>query len=399
MTLPFRLLFWLLPRLMLGLALWRLLRRETLRDLNQRLGGSPAAGAIWVHGASNGELASARWVIEALAAQGPVLVTASTVTGRDMVAGWGLPGVRVSLAPLDLGLALRRFLRQPPCALINLEAEFWPHRFTMLRARGLPFALIGARMSERSARFWGRAGLGFLQGAALVSAQDSQTAERLAALGLAPGPVFDLKAAATARLPQPTWAPRGQRARVLLAASTHAGEEALILDALAPPFDLLILAPRHPRRGDAVAKLIAARGLTFGRRSRGEMPAVAQSSAPQTTGPRVFLADTMGEMDLWYAMAGACFVGGSLVDKRGHTPWEPARHGAAILHGPHVANFQAAYATLQAKGAALPWSPAALTALDGATQDRMAQAAAACLAQSGDGTALIAALLSLIARK
>lgn len=390
MTLLLRALLWLLPRLMLGAALWRRATgRETATDLGQRCGAGSAGGAVWLHGASNGELTSARWVIEELAATTQVHVTSSTVTGRDMVRAWAIPGVTTSLAPLDLGFALRRFLQSPPRAFINLEGEFWPARFAALTARQIPFALIGARMSARSARIWHRVGLHFLQGAKLISAQDKATEARLQALGLATQGVFDLKACAIARRPKPDWAPRETRASILLAASTHAGEEDQVLRLFAASsFDQLILAPRHPKRGDDLEARIAALGLGVTRRSRG-----------QEATERVFLADTMGEMDLWYARAGACFVGGSLVDKGGHTPWEPARHGCAILHGPHIANFTAAYAGLAAQGAALPWSAEALAQLPPATQDRMARAAASLLAQSGDGAALIAALLAVIARK
>lgn len=396
MTLLNRFLLRTAPLLMLGLALWRrVIGRESRFDLAERLGGSGQTGTgqirtghtrgmqgeVWVHGASNGELSSARWVIEALAAQGPVLVTSSTLTGREMVRAWGLSGVRVSLAPLDLGFALRRFGR--PRAFVNLEGEFWPARFAAMQ--GLPIALIGARMSDRSARFWTGIGAGFWDAVTMASAQDQGSEARLRALGVRPWVApCDLKAEALARMPAPLSRPRAERARVLLAASTHDGEEDAVLKAFAgSDFDLLILAPRHPKRGDAVARLITAQGLGFARRSSGApMPARG-----------VYLADTMGEMDLWYAAAGVCFVGGSLVDKGGHTPWEPLRHGAAILHGPHVANFAAAYAALDACGGARPRLD--LTGLDGAAQDRMAQAARS-LRMSGAGEALIAALGTLI---
>ncbi|NBZ87006.1 3-deoxy-D-manno-octulosonic acid transferase [Stagnihabitans tardus] len=386
MTLLLRLLLWTAPRLMLGLALWRALTgRETWADFAERRGAVGPNGAIWVHGASNGELTSARWVIEALAAEHPVHVTASTVTGRALVRQ-SLPGVTTSLAPLDLPGALRRFGR--PRAFVNLEGEFWPARFRHLQ--GLPIALVGARMSRRSARFWGGAGAGFLSHVTLASAQDAGSEARLRALGVSGWlPPCDLKAEAMARSRLAPPRPRAERAGVLLAASTHAGEDGPLLDAfMASDFTLLIIAPRHPRRGDEIASLIAARGLAFSRRSAG-------AGIPLTPGKRVYLADTLGEMPLWYAMAGACFVGGSLVDKGGHTPWEPLAHGAAILHGPHVANFAATYAGLDAVGGARVWGPEALRGLDGATQDRMAEAARS-LSTTAGGEALLTALRAAI---
>ena len=226
-----------------------------------------------------------------------------------------------------------------------------------------PVLLIGARMSQRSARGWARFAPGLMRGMleslSLVSAQDTASEARLLALGL-PGarmlPALMLKSrAAMAQVAAgggvPALATTGfpPRARCLLAASTHAGEDAPILDAFAQAraagvFDLLILAPRHPRRAPDIAALIAARGLAFATRSAGEPP------GPQTV---VYLADTLGEMRQWYARAGATVIGGTLQDHGGHTPFEPAATGSAIVHGPHVANFAESFAALDTAGAAL----------------------------------------------
>ena len=405
MEIPPRLILWLAPRLMLGIALWRRLKgTESARDLAERQGRAGPDGGLWLHGASNGELASARWLVAALRAARPdlpILVTASTVTGRRLVESWEIPGIRAGLGPLERPAALRRFLARPPELMVNLEGEFYPARFAALRARGGRIALVAARMSARSHGFW--SGLrpeaeAMLRPVALASPQDAESGERLLDLGLLPSvlaPVFDLKAEAIARLPRPVWAPREARARVLLAASTHEGEEAAVLDAFAgsDAFDLLILAPRHPRRGEALAQMVAARGLACSRRSAG--------AALPSGGKQVFLADTMGEMDLWYAAAGVCFVGGSLVRKGGHTPWEPARHGAAILSGPDTANFASAYDRLAARGAARRVEDGAdlartLAALDPGTQEAMAAAASTDLGQSALADDLVASLLSHI---
>jgi len=382
----------LLPALLLQ-ALWR---GEGLRDLRQRLGflRPPAGPGLWVHGASNGELTSARWIVADLVAAHPglqVLITSNTRTARQMVQDWQMPGVTAALAPLDSGGAAGRVLRRwSPRGLVSLEGELWPARFAAAQALGVPVLMLGARMSARSAQMWQRvAGLAARTLAVVThaSAQDEGSMARLTALGLpqaALGPVLDLKAQAVARLPAATRLPRAERAGWLLAASTHEGEEAVVLDAFATSgLSHLILAPRHPRRAPAIAALLAARNITFVQRSTGAEP----GDAP------VLLADTLGEMDLWYARCGICLIGGTLADKGGHTPWEPARHGAAILHGPSLHNFARPFADLDAAGAALAVTPASLAmilrGLDGPAQDRMALGAVQILQANGDGAALI----------
>ncbi len=400
MRLIVRLLLPLVPWAMLAVALWRwLLGREPRAALGQRLGfvPRPAAGAtIWLHAASNGELASARWVLEDLLAARAglqVLVTTNTATAQAMAAAWGLRGVTVAFAPLDLRPVIHRLLRAwNPQALITVEGEIYPRRFALCAKAHIPIALIGARMSERSFLGWqtlqpvmARA-LGRVD---MASVQDEASGQRLRALGLPVGAMrapCDLKAVAIARQPVPSLAPRESRARWVLAASTHAGEEAAILDAFAQVrdrFDHLILAPRHPRRGDDVAAVIAARGLPLSRRSSGARPGDES----------VYLADTMGEMDLWYQLCGVCIVGGSFVPKGGHTPWEPVRMGCAIVHGPWVENFAAPYAELAVVGAALRVQDGqtlaqALVRLNAEGQDRQTHAAAQILRGIGSGAGL-----------
>ncbi|WP_295042408.1 glycosyltransferase N-terminal domain-containing protein [uncultured Paracoccus sp.] len=366
--------------------------------LRQRLALDAIAPAdIWIHGASVGELTSARPVIEALSRSHRVLVTANSVTGRDRVAAWGLA---VRLAPLDVPGALARFLDQVrPRLQVTVESEFWPLRSQALAARDIPQAVIGARMSQRSAGRWARLpGLigPTLHRLAALSAQDSDSESRLRGLGVPAGavlPRLDLKLLTPAETVPPS--PDPARDRTMLAASTHEGEEAAVLDAWAQarrdhPDLRLILAIRHPPRGDAVAGLLAQRGIAFERRSAGG------------SGGDVLLADTLGEMDRWYAAAGLCFVGGSLTDRGGHTPWEPAAHGCAILHGPHVGNFRDAYAVLDQAGGAFCTDAAGLAlqvarlAGDPAQARRMGQAARAVLDdRAGDPAALIAHLQKL----
>lgn len=397
-----------LPFLLILLLIRRLRGTEPPAALAERLGfvARPGPGPkIWLHGASNGELTSARWVLEALLAAVPglqMLVTCNTASARAMVQGWGIPDVTVALAPLDTaGAAGRVLARWQPALLVVVEGELWPARLEAARRALVPVAWIGARISERSARRWQRLG-GFmprlLAGVAHVSAQDAASAERLRALGLpsaAMGAVLMLKAGAVGRAPDNLpFPPPAARDRTLLAASTHEGEEALVLSAFAAAraagrLDHLILAPRHPRRAAEVVAAISASSLGFVQRSAGEVP------GPQTP---VHLADTMGEMGNWYAMAGICVIGGSFAPRGGHTPWEPAAQGSAILHGPSTSNFAEPFAALDAAGGALALAEAAgleaaLRALTAADLARMAATARLVLAEKGDTAALVAALL------
>ncbi|WP_116131967.1 3-deoxy-D-manno-octulosonic acid transferase [Tropicimonas sp. IMCC34043] len=402
----YRLLLTLLsPVLALWLALRLLRGREGLTDLYERLGGggsvAPAGGPVlWLHGASNGELTSARTLIETLIARDHALrlvITANNPTGRDMVRGWGLPRVAACLAPLDFRACLRRFLaRTTPRALLLLEGDLWPNRMVMAAARGLPVILVSARISTRSAAQWRHmpgAMQAMLGAVTLLSPQDAASAERFRALGLPDaslGPQLSLKS--TVALPAPDAAALADlaallpRADTVLAASTHAGEEAQVIAAFRTaqaerPRLKLILAIRHPARSDEVAALLRDAGLGFSTRSRGEAPG---------PGTPVYLADTLGEMPLWYTLAGQCFVGGSLVDKGGHTPFEPAQFGCAILHGPHVGNFTESYASLDAMDGAIAVADAdglarALAALDAPRRGRMAENATAALGLDATG--------------
>lgn len=336
----------------------RLLKPVAGSVFRERLGDvqDAATGGIWLHGASVGEIASAAMLIEGLRQRYDVFVTANTTTGRDTARAMG---VSAGMAPLDTPQAVASFLdRLQPRLTVTIENELWPNRSAALAARGVPQVVLGARLSQHSADRWARLdGLirPMLERLAAVSAQDPASEARLLALGLPPQallPRINLKLMAPARAtPLP---PGENRAVTFLAASTHAGEEEAILDAVSAvrargvPLRLIV-APRHPQRFDEVADLMTARGLPHARRSAG-----AGDEAS------ILLADSMGEMAHWYAASGICLTGGSLVDKGGHTPWEPASQGCAILHGPSVANFAGDYAYLDQQDAAVPITAATL---------------------------------------
>ena len=392
----YRLILTLAAPVLLLLQSWQ---RGTFRlSLRESLGfvTRPAKGTtLWLHGASNGEITSARWLVARLTADHPglrILITCNTATARLMVQNWAMPTVVASYAPLDaLGATARVLERWHPKALISLEAELWPARLVTCARRGLPVAMIGARMSAKSHKRWRMVGLVIrpaLARVTIASAQDADSRRRLADLGI-PAPAilsdFDLKAQA-AREPVARWSDRTDRAGFLLAASTHDGEDEAILDAFiaAKTFTHLTLAPRHPSRAPAIIALITARGLTFATRSRGAVP------GPES----VFLADTMGEMDRWYAQSGACIIGGTFARKGGHSPWDPVRYGCAILHGPSTENFAVSFATLDAAQAAIAVDSAkdltkSLQTLDSGLQDRLATMAQPVLVASGDPNSLI----------
>ncbi|MDS9466613.1 glycosyltransferase N-terminal domain-containing protein [Paracoccus sp. MBLB3053] len=369
-------------------------------DLRERLAlsGPPITpGGIWLHAASVGELNSARVLAKAMAAERPLTITTNSTTGRALAGKLGYPA---TLAPLDVPQAVARFLaRVEPSVLVTVENELWPNRSAMAGELGVAQVVVGARISERSAARWAK--VPWLIGPMLkridvLSAQDEASEERLLRLGLPSRAVagrLNLKLLGPAKVTPPEDGP--MRARTVLAASTHEGEDEIVLDAYlsaraAIPDLRFILAPRHPERGGAIAAMLAARGLEFGRRSRGDGREA-----------QILLADTLGEMADWYAAAGICITCGSFTDRGGHTPWEPAASRCAILYGPNVSNHAPDYRDLAGAGAAMRCDPGDLAlrlsalAQDVPAQRRMGQAARALLLErAGDPSPLISRIRS-----
>jgi 3-deoxy-D-manno-octulosonic-acid transferase len=341
--------------------------KEDAERLGERMGQAslprPDGRLVWFHAASVGEAASLLEMLRRLTLARPevcCLVTTGTVTSAKFLADRLPEGCIHQFAPLDVRPWVRRFLDHwRPDAAVWTESELWPATLTELKARGIPTLLINARISNRSFRRWrmmGGMARALLAKFDRILAQDDLAGEQLTALGADPERLTvegTLKEGA-APLPYDE-AERVRIARafsgrpVWLAASTHPGEEEIVLAAhgrarRAMPMLALILAPRHPARGDEVAHMMRARGLTVAQRSRAE---------PIGADTDVYLADTLGEMGLWYRIAAVSFVGGSLVDIGGHNPFEPALLGSAILYGPHVRNFIDGYRRLAAADAAV----------------------------------------------
>ena len=374
----------------------------------------PEGRLIWVHAVSVGEGLSVLPLLKRLVDGDPglhVLLTCTTVTAAGLMQARLPERVIQQFLPLDLAGPVAAFLDHwRPDVAVMVESEFWPRLIHQTHARGIPLVLANARISDRSAARWGRMrGLAraLLGRFTLLTAPDAAAAAKLRALGADAARVTvlgSLKRGAE-RLPVDADALEALRAAyagrpIWLAASTHPGEEAIVAAAQrrimgALPGAALILAPRHPNRAGAIRAEVEGMGLTVAQRSLGEAPGVAD----------VYLADTLGEMGLWFDLAPIAFVGGSLVAVGGHNAYEPALHGTAILHGPDVANFANLYARLDQAGAALTVTDAATMAdavlglQDAAARARLTDAASAVLADEGDAVASTAeAILSLLPR-
>jgi 3-deoxy-D-manno-octulosonic-acid transferase len=398
------------PVLAAAFVIRRLKGQEDRESLANRFGDVAKADRpkIWLHGASNGELNSARPLIEALRQARPdlpIIVTSNSITGRDLVNGWSLPMVSAVCAPLDFRWMAKRFLRRQRVeAFISLENELWPNRITAAADQDVPVIFVAARLSKQSAKVWRRMpGIRaqMLAAIKLLAPQDKGSRQRFLTLGVRQArlaPLVDLKALYVAKPVETPALPEFPYTHTWLAASTHEGEDALVLEAHKALLERdnrvrLILAPRHPRRAAAIRDLIEDAGLISAQRSQ------LDEVTPET---QVFLADTLGEMHLWYSAARATFVGGSLIDRGGHTPYEPAAYGTALLHGPYLSNFQKIYRQLDAADAAIPVAdgPSLAAGVDFALSSplELVQNASAVTRQAADLETLIARILPLLPR-
>lgn len=350
------------------------LRRADVPEarIRERMGAStqprPDGPLIWFHGASVGESLSVLTLISRLGERLPeaqFLTTSGTATSAELVGRRLPPRTRHQFLPLDAPAAVSAFYDHwAPDAGIFVESELWPNILMQGHARGIPLALLNARMSAESVRGWTRFPKTAKQVLGVFSVmltQNRDVADNLRAMGADPAKVsagINLKAT-SAPLPvddqllddlqavlngRPLW----------VASSTHPGEEEVVLEAhktlLANTPELcLLLVPRHPERGAAVADLIAQAGLQYAQRSSGDALRTETS---------VYLADTLGETGTWYALCHIVFLGGSLAPVGGHNPFEPAQAGAAVLTGPHVTNFAETYAPLLSTGGAVEVSDA-----------------------------------------
>ncbi|WP_282356064.1 lipid IV(A) 3-deoxy-D-manno-octulosonic acid transferase [Pseudomonas sp. PS01303] len=322
-------------------------------------------GGIWVHAVSVGESIAAAPMIRALLQrypQLPITVTCMTPTGSERIQALfaNEPRIQHCYLPYDLPCAAARFLdRVQPKLAVIMETELWPNHIHQCAKRGIPVALANGRLSERSARGYGRfrkLTAPMLAEMSFFAIQTEAEAQRFRDLGARPETVevtgsikFDLTIdpALLQRAAELRGQWQAQERPVWIAASTHEGEDEVVLDAhrrlLANhPDALLILVPRHPERFNSVFELCQREGFSTVRRSTGAN-VDAQTS--------VLLGDTMGELLFLYALADSAFVGGSLVANGGHNLLEPAALAKPVLSGPHLFNFLDIAAQLREAGA------------------------------------------------
>ena len=391
--------------------------KEDAARLGERLGRSsrprPDGPLVWLHGASVGESVSLLPLIARIRTERPdltVLVTSGTRTSADLLAKRLPTGAIHQYAPLDAPAAVARFLEHwRPGLGLFAESELWPNLILGARRRGVRLALVSARMTEASARGWARrpaAARAMLGGFETILAQDDASAARLTALGghvtgrlnlKRLGAPLDVDEAQVSSLT----AAFGER-QIILAASTHPGEEALIAAAVrgATGHPLLIIAPRHPERGEAIASELGAAGFKVARRNQ-----ILPSRGEDQEDLDIYIADTLGEMGLFYRLADVAIMGGSFVPGvGGHNPLEAAQLGVGVVTGPERFNHADPYTEMIAAGAALSVDNArglereltALLAAPDRPRQLGEQARAYAAAQAGafeDGWRVIAPLL------
>lgn len=334
--------------------------KEDPARIGERFGVASAARPdgrlVWVHAASVGETNAAMALVRRIAEKGwRILFTTATLTGAEVAASKLPAGAVHQFVPFDVERAVRGFLAhwRPELALF-VESELWPLTIARLAEAGVPQIIVNGRLSERSFEKWRRhkwLAEEMFAPVALCLAQSEADGERFRAVGMrevsvtgnlkfdVPPPGADptaLAALHSAIGRRPIW----------VAASTHEGEEALAGEAhralkAASPDLLTIIVPRHPTRGEAIAAALRESGLAVARRSAGE---------PVVAGTDIYLADTLGELGLFYRIAPIAFLGGSLVAHGGQNPIEAVELNAAILHGPHVHNFTEVFAALDEAG-------------------------------------------------
>lgn len=318
----------------------------------------PAGALVWIHAASVGETNAVIPLVRRIVEEGVnVLFTTVTVTSAAEAAKRLPKGAVHQYSPLDIAPYVDRFLDHwRPDLAITVESEIWPAKMGRLAARRIPQIFVNARMSERSFARWQKLATGRDNLFSLVTmalAQSDGDGERLAALGMR-----DVRVTGNLKfdVPPPHAEPDAvarfhhlvEGRSVFVAASTHEGEEEVVAAAHKVlrhrrPDLLTIVVPRHPVRGAAIREQLAAKGLVVAQRSLDE---------PITPETDIYLADTLGELGIFYRVAPIAFIGGTLVPVGGHNPIEPAQLNAAILHGPHVHNAAEIYAALDRTGRA-----------------------------------------------
>ena len=321
-------------------------------------------GLIWVHAVSVGELLAVAPLVERMLQEWPdkaVLITNTTPTGSEQTQKLFGDRVEHTWFPFDTPLVTGAFLRHwSPQLVVMVETEIWPNIMASARDQGIPVALVNARLSARSARGYARLGdftRETLRGFSLIAAQSKSDDRRFRRIGADPGAMqvvgsikFDIDLAARRGQLEVIKSELGSdiKSRPLwAAASTHPGEEQLVIDAYQALRQRgietrLLLAPRHPNRTADIIKLLEKASLSYQRRSD-KTPIIADTD--------ILIIDTLGELSAFLGLADAAFIGGSLVPRGGHNPIEAAAWGCAVITGPHVINFATIVRDMERGGA------------------------------------------------
>lgn len=358
--------YWLLQMLRHGK--YREGLRERLGGIPPRLADQPHRPTIWVHAVSVGEVQAIGGLVEQLRqrfAEHRILVSTTTSTGQKLA--HKRFGDGVFYFPLDFSFAIRPYLRTlRPELVVLVETEFWPNFLRLAKASGSRVAVVNARISDRSLPGYLRLRRWLapvLQNIDLFLAQTESDAERLQAIGAAAEKIqvsgnlkFDVAVAAPPTIVASLRSAFDQSGAgpILVCGSTAEGEEPIVLQAFvnvlaSHPRAVMVLAPRHPERFEAVAQLLQKLGIHFWKRSLWNGEPIAGG---------VFLVDTIGELASLYALADVAFVGGSLVPRGGHNIIEPAQHGVAIIVGNHTENFRDMIHLFQTRDAVRVTGPA-----------------------------------------
>ena len=336
--------------------------------LRERMGLTPArvhraakAGSIWIHAVSVGEVLAVSRLVTELRQLFPAktVFVSTTTAAAQQLARERFGEEHVFFMPLDFTLALKPYLAAlRPSLLVLAETEFWPNLLHCAKATGAAVAIVNARISDRSFPRYRKFSWFFARVLAdvdLFLAQTEDDARRLRVIGAPAERVqvsgnlkFDVRPGSASSLVEDLRRTIGGSSQIIVCGSTSAGEEELLLRAFIRvqqdfPRALMVLAPRHPERFDQVASLIDSMGIPLVRRSSW-LPGQSFESG-------VFLLDSVGELSSIYGLADVAFVGGSLVPTGGHNILEPARHGVAILTGPHTFNFREIVKIFQDGGA------------------------------------------------
>jgi 3-deoxy-D-manno-octulosonic-acid transferase len=341
--------------------------KDSFETFKARLGFGTQNSAnpklLWLHAASLGEFNTLELLLPVLMEKFPnydLLITVSNRITFEKAKLLRTNHIHVDIAPFDFGLVTTKFLNHwSPSCLITIENEVYPNRNVKSAQNGIPIVFVNARMSEKSFRTWSKNAKLAKKVFGCITycfAQDQNSFQRFTDLGVAPdriempGNLKQFQQATPVDHPDlHTVHAAFPKQNTLCAASTHKGEDRIILEAFQMAKDVrpdlkLILAPRHAKRSPEIEKLIETTRFACSIRSQNELPFETDD---------IYLADTVGEMPLWYSAAAVTFVAGSLVPVGGHTPYEPAAFGSAIIHGSQYSNFQAIYEQLVANRGSL----------------------------------------------